>query len=222
MLDYRDYPELSAEFVARHPMDDPRFEPWLEAWYGRPSEEPEDGTIAYQDGETATLFTARAWSLGAELTRRFPLESVGRRVWEQNGDVDWYASLREGGRVVWDATHELYASVFEPNADHSLGHLSEGEGRFQGAVYMFWDSACWYAGASSATDRQRKAFLGICERALESSKASVQESALHGLGHATPSMPEAKRAIERFLKDGKPRRKELRRYAAAALENEIN
>lgn len=221
MLDYRDYPELSAEFVAAHPMDDPRFEPWLEAWYGEHRDEPEPGSVAYQDEETAMLFIARAWMMGPELTNRFPLQAIGSTIWGQHNDIEWYAPLDGGGRLMWDATYQLYTSIFEPNANQSLGHLSEGSGDFQGAIYMFWDSARWYAGAPGATDSQRNHFMRICKRALASPKASLQESALHGLGHATMYMAEAGREIGRFLHEGKPRRPELRRYAEVALTGMI-
>ena len=228
MLNYRDYPELSAEFVARHPVDDPRFEPWLEAWYGAPvADKPWDmqfdETIGYPTGNgTFELFVARAWWMGLDLAERFTTEQIGQVLWEQHGTIDWYEPLSSGGRILWSAAHNLYATIFDAYANHSLGHLSETTGHFQGAIYMFWDVAAWYAGAEDATDAQRTAFLHICERALDSPKASVQESGLHGLGHATMYMPEAKRAIERFLLKGKPRRKELRKYAEAALGGEIN
>jgi len=219
VLDYRSYPELSDQFLKAHPLDDPRFEEWLEATYSeQATSDHEDGF--YPDERIITLWIARSWMMGSELTNRFSLEAIGEAIWSQQDEIGWYASPSNGGRIIWDATAQLYTNVFEPNADRTLGHLSEGNSRFQGALYMFWDSARWYAGPES-TEGQRRSFLSICERALFSRQASVQESALHGLGHASDDMPEAKQAIQRFLRKGKARRPEIRTYAESALKGSI-
>ena len=169
---------------------DSRFESWLQAWFGaEPTEpvlfDPSDQTPEIAShGETFALFVARAWMQGGSLLHRYPAEAIGQAVYGQLAFLDWNLSSERGGQLVWDAALTLYTEVFEPCADDRLGHLSENRGAMTSALFMFWDIARW--GVDRSEDFQRRAFLGIVERALASPKAAVQESALHGIGEYTP------------------------------------
>ena len=231
VLNLRDYPELSAAFLARHPADDPRFEPWLEAWYGTPVvenelfREPEDDGLG-DDRETFTVFAALSWSLGGALFERFSPGQVGETVWSLQNLLPWPTKPEEGERLMWDAVEILFEEAFSPYALDALCHLSEPNPEVGGALYMFWDVAHWRP--HRATEFGRDAFLRHIERGLASSKAAMQESAIHGIGEYTPyngegtgAIPEAAALARRFIAEGVTSRPELFDYADKAARGMV-
>jgi len=212
--------------------EDSRFESWLQAWFeAEPAEpvlfDPSDQTPEIAPyGETFALFVARSWMQGGALLRRYPAEAIGQAVYGQLAYLHWNLSSERGGRLVWDAALTLYTEVFEPCADDRLAHLSEPGGAMASALFMFWDLARWRIDRSE--DFQRRAFLGILERALASPKAAVQESALHGIGEYTPwdgegegALPEASALARTFIRHGTTTRPELFAYAGRAATGKV-
>jgi len=156
----------------------------------------------------------RSWS-DPKLKEKASAEQIGQAVWEILNEVYWQ------GTDIFDAAAILFRETLEPLASNDLGHLNEGEAHLDSAVYMFWDIAIWYAGRKDATQDQIQKFLEICSDCLKSPKASIQESALHGLGHSVMHIDSAKRAIDEYIESERFAHPRLKVYANRAREGEV-
>lgn len=67
-------------------------------------------------------------------------------------------------------------------------------------------------------------FLAICRQCLASRKAAIQESAIHGLGHAIGiigSLKEARVLLDNYIRSANFARPELLSYAKQAREGRV-
>ena len=229
MLRFRDYPELSADFLARHRMDDPRFEPWLMAWYDAPVAEdfwlraPED-SLFDTDKETFRVFVARSWSMGRLLFERFPVDKIGQTVRSLASQFKIPTRPERGERMAWDAVATLFDEVFEPFADDALGHLSEPSTELGGALYMFWD----VVGVAARGRRPRRGARPFSasspmvspppRRRSKSPLSTGSARSQPWNGEGAVVLPEAVRLAQRFAEGGTTARPELRDYARRARD----
>lgn len=72
----------------------------------------------------------------------------------------------------------------------------------------------------------KKHCLEVFDYCLKSQKATMQESALHGIGHSKWRMPlyaeELQAMAEDYLKSGRVARPELVKFAKAAIRFDVN
>src|SRR5262249_31399709 len=108
----------------------------------------------------------------------------------------------------------LYRDCFARRCSPSLAHLSEPGGPLNGFCYMLWDV--------SPLTSWNAVVLEVMEDALDVPHDACIESALHGLGHRYFGDKERVPAIiDRFLGRATGLRPELRAYAQAARQGEI-
>ena len=154
----------------------------------------------------------RSWS-EPHLKEKASAEQIGQAVWEILNEVDWQ------GTEIFDAATILFRETLEPLASHRLAN--ESHDHLDVATFMFWDIARWYADKKAATEEQIRSFVALCSECLKSPKASIQESALHGLGHAVMYIDTAKLAIDDYIEAGQFARPELKAYAKDARRGMI-
>jgi len=205
-------------------LEDPAYVLWRNAVYRGGADTYNRHLYGAQDrhgvGGLESFYIARSWHEGEWLAAECASRRIGQVVWQACSSYDFYTDESQGGRFLWEAIFSLYKKVFEPLGNDRLGHLSEKMGRLGGITYMFWDAATWRPRPPFPT-YQTGAFLTICQWALASPKAAVQESALHGLGHAARGMPESAQLCADFARNGGTSRSELRRYAAFAQQGMV-
>ena len=140
---------------------------------------------------------------------------IGRALWFILYEVNWTVEMYQAAKILFRETIERLAS-------DALGHIGEPGDDFDSTLFMFWDSTGWYSDKSRPPDPERVgAFVDICRFCLNSEKASMQESALHGLGHNATYSKTMREEIEQYLRRNRPARKELIAYAKNARRGMI-
>jgi hypothetical protein len=128
----------------------------------------------------------------------------------------------------WQALITLFSVVFEPYVGQFLGHCSERhptQSKLHADCYMWWDVSPYYPESQYATDDDHGYFLATCAHCLRSDQGAIQESALHGLGHALGvsrllAQP-VHDLIDEYLTSGRIARKELIGYAKRARRGRV-
>ena len=94
------------------------------------------------------------------------------------------------------------------------------------AVFMWWDSLCydWHSGNRNrdlgGDDlKLQDVFFVTLSRVLFIDSETCQKSALHGLGHL--HHPDTKQLVDRYLQENPGLSEDLRTYAVAAAQFEI-
>ena len=210
------------------------FEEWLNAKFGGDPPEkawrhkwnqPPDH---FETRPTYAEYVVRTWEdpLGT-LVSRFTPQQIGVALWDEHRvflDVRLPQALR---MRAWNALPNLFTQVFGRLGSEVLGHCSERIAEthsLDSACYMWWDIGTYLPDSPLMTQADEDAFSSVCEACLRFSHAGVQESALHGLGHALMCRRAKKRwqaLIDQFLENGLARRPELVRYAKQARRGAI-
>ena len=195
--------------------EDLKYESFFRHLYLAPPSKSMDFTVDY-DGPQEGLgeMIIKSWR-DADLRHKATPDQIGRALWESHGNFSWNLETFEAAKV-------LFRETLDPLASDRLGHQNECANKFDGALYMFWDSATWYASRSDPPDQPEiGAFIEICQFCLDSEKAGMQESALHGLGHNAYDCKAIREVIVQYLRQNRPARKELIAYAKNARRGMI-
>lgn len=161
------------------------------------------------------------------LISRFSLDEIGESMWrEEHVYMDPLLPRNLRDRA-WKALSNLFQSLFEPLVSDKLGHLGESAlatEKIDGACYMWWDVSPYFPGSPYAEPADDAAFLSVCRQCLYSSRPAIQESAIHGLGHAlgtsSPLRPAAK-LLDGYIRSRITARRELVSYAKLARKGMI-
>ncbi|MCE9558832.1 MAG: hypothetical protein K8R88_07750 [Armatimonadetes bacterium] len=209
------------------------FEDWLQMKYGNPAPGEDfvydDNWPGDEDDTKPTYaeYTVWTWEEPEILVSKFSLDQIGNTFWHEE---DIYVDLdlpRELRNRAWSALPTLFRELFARYCSPVLGHLNEsdkGTQRLDGACYMWWDKSMYYPKSPRVTDEDNDAFLKVCELCLEIPHPTVQESALHGLGHAQRYRQVTSRVeaiIDHFLSQGNITRVELVKYAKSARTGSV-
>lgn len=209
------------------------FENWLQLALSGEGTKVEDAVLmGSADPEVRPAYAEYVlwtWENPAEiLLARFDLERIAEFL--RPGDQIYMdpglpRSLRNRA---WLALGNVFHRIFEPNVGNYLSHRNESAPACKAlheVCYMWWDVSYYYPGSSAAEEDDHRAFLALCSRCLQSPSAAVQESALHGLGHAVSGTkwiePPVHKMIDAYLSSGKVGRKELVGYARRARRGSV-
>lgn len=202
--------------------------------------------FAYSSDEQSVLelHSGRAWDFVARdayaeylirswedpqrwLLDRYSLKQIGTGLWRTPhvyANHDLPRELRLRG---WVALRTLFRKVFTPLVSDSLAIMNELEmpaDELNMICYMWWDMASFHYRKEGADDIDRSHFLALCRECLFSPRPVLQESAIHGLGHACSweqSFPPARELLEEYLIADVAARPELVAYAREVLTGEI-
>lgn len=209
------------------------FEAWVDAVF-----DPGNGTIntwptdqETDDARDAYVrHTIRLWSSAPTiLLPKYDFNRIGAGL-----DILTFEHVQVSREVTrqlrndaWLALGSLFFELFEPYVSDSLGILSESHpttAKLNGTCYMWWDVDHPYPGRNGIEQDDLQYFLNLCGRCLRSPKPAIQESAIHGLGHALEgcdwNWPDASELLKRFLDEGLASRPELIAYAMRPIERE--
>ena len=208
-----------------YPSDRPvlSFEEWLDIRTGKgeATEIPNHLELDhFETRPTYAEYVVRTWEdpIGL-LVGKGSLNQLGEtlyREWAVNTDTRLSSPLRDRA---WQAFPNLFTRIFAQYCSPVLGHLSESNPtteRLDAACYMWWE-VHWIP-----YDDER--FFRLMETCLATSHPAVQESALHGLGHAEydkSARRHVHRIIDRFLQSNNAARPELVRYAKSARRGHV-
>jgi hypothetical protein len=157
---------------------------------------------------------------------RFDLQQIGRTMRDESHPYG-NARLPKELRVrAWNALSCLFRDLFEPCTSGVLCHKNERSETpdLDGACYMWWDVSPYFPGSPKMDQEDNKYFLSICEQCLKSPNATMQESAIHGLGHALgvpERLKEAATLLNGYLESDRFPRRELTKYAKKARHGRI-
>ena len=200
------------------------FEQWLDAKYLFDWKSVDENLAKerehFETRNTYAEYVVRTWEDPKRwLLDRLPLEAIGKTL-QHEGHVYVNNLLpRELRDRAWQALSVLFKELFEPHTSGKLGHKNERLTDLDIACYMWWEQSPYFPGSPAVTEQDNKFFLGICDQCLRSPNASLQESALHGLGHSigiTNPLLASRDLINAFLKENRAARKELISYAKRA------
>ncbi|MEQ1822776.1 MAG: hypothetical protein ABL949_09710 [Fimbriimonadaceae bacterium] len=198
---------------------------WLETRYsgGGPTHDDHFETRA-----TYAEYVVLTWERPTEfLTTRFTLDQIGEVMMRERHVYGSAQLPRELRNRAWRALSPLCGELFAPNVSDSLSHRNEsakGTARLDGACYMWWDVSPFYPGNRSMTPVDSAFFVSICRECLASPKAAIQESAIHGLGHAvgiSEPLIEARTALDDYIREANFARPELLQYAKRARKGRV-
>jgi hypothetical protein len=201
------------------------FEEWLQKSY-------EGGEFCVEDHfetrATYAEYVVLTWEDPAgTLLRNFDLHQIGSGMRRQpHVFMDGYLPRRLRNRA-WIALDILFIELFEKHCSNILSHCNESVRETKGldvACYMWWDISPYFPSFPGVEAVDNALFLAVCKRCLRSSNAAVQESALHGLGHAVGYFRRweaAGKLIDGFINGGWATRPELVRYAYSARKGKI-
>jgi hypothetical protein len=139
-----------------------------------------------------------------------------------SGDPGWlYARVVpvDARQRCIQAIHELFTSLFARRCAPVLSHIDEpGALPLNGVCYMWWDTfPCFALPDDPDFDRLQQATLAVMRKTLALDSIACQEGALHGLGHSARAHPQEVGAIiDEFLRDPRPKREVLVKYARSA------
>ncbi len=209
------------------------FEDWLDRKFGQP---PSDQHWPHTWYRPADHFETRAtyaeyvvWTWEdpiGPLADRFSVAQIGTALLGEH-HVNADPRLPIGLRIrAWRALQALYLDLFAKLCSGCLGHKSEHSSEtacLDAACYMCWDVDRFQAGTTDDHHEDDLFFevIGLC---LKSRNATVQESALHRLGHVhiyREARGRVAKAIGDFLSSGLVARPELVRYARRARRGRI-
>ncbi len=210
------------------------FDEWLVLKFGQPVpkyvwqydwDEPEDH---FETRATFAEYVVWTWEDPIEtLVERFSISQIGAALWKEHHvyvDTSLPFELR---MQAWRALPTLFLKLFDKQCSPTLGHLSESvpsTENLDSACYMWWDICPYYGGRSDLTKSDHDEFFGVIEACLQCKNPAVQESALHGLGHAEiykETRYIVHQMIDLFLSKNWASRKELIRYAKQARKGRI-
>ena len=194
---------------------DLKYESFFRHLYLAPPSKSMDFTVDY-DGPQEGLgeMIIKSWR-DADLRHNATPDQIGRAIWFSLGELEWRLETFEAAKI-------LFRETMEPLSSNRLGHRNESDNELDGVLYMFWDIATWYADQPHAsTPECIDAFIEICRFCLNSEKAGMKESALHGLGHNATYSREIVDEIDKFLLRNEPARSELIVYARNARRGMI-
>lgn len=202
------------------------FEEWLDLKYGDPGH---NTCLNYEfdgppdrDDTRATYAEYTVWTWEdpvALLVGKYPLNQIGAAMWHEPMVCDDGRLPQELRDRAWVAIHNLFRGLFGKYCSPVLSHLDESNPQsdeLDGACYMWWHLK------STPYDDPR--FFYLLEDCLESGHPALQESALHGLGHAEYDLsarPHVRRIIDRFLQSNWAARPELVPYAKCARRGQV-
>ena len=111
----------------------------------------------------------------------------------------------------------LYRNYFD---GHCMGAVRDiGNDRSDGPMgyvcYMFWDVFALHPG--NGTPAMISAAIDVMRAALGSHNDNSLASAVHGLGHWAPDVPEAVITLQRWLQDPTTNNRKVLRYARDAM-----
>lgn len=210
------------------------FDVWLDKKYAHISpeneplfewDEPEDH---FETRAAIAEYVVWTWEQPKELLLdRYTLSQIGSAL---RNEHHVYADARLPDALrnrAWAALYSLFDHLFAKVCSSALGHLGERQSEatlLDGACYMWWEVSLYSPDAERFTSADHEAFLRFTEWCLRSASPVIQESALHGLGHAVWSF-KMKRIIERlidaFLEENLAARPELVEYALDARRGRV-
>lgn len=161
------------------------------------------------------------------LVERYDANTIGRWL-QQVGHP--YASIGlpyEFRMRFWTALGTLFQDCFQPLVSDALVHRSETNAATKDldqACYMWWEASPYYPSLPGLMTEDHERFLDVCRLCLNSGKAALQESALHGLGHALGidrPLLAARDVVDEFLRPGSFARPELLKYAKRARAGSV-
>lgn len=161
------------------------------------------------------------------LTSSFTLERIGA-VMQREHHV--YVNMRLPSALrmrAWAALTTLFRELFDRHCSTSLRSLSSMRSPTKGldtACYMWWEYSPYYPEMKGAAAEDHEQFFAFCANCLAMANPAVQESALHGLGHAQKHKPTGKQVesiIDAFLSGGADVRPDVVRYARSARQGRV-
>jgi hypothetical protein len=199
------------------------YDNWLDYWFGgaadgRPGGIPIDPLIA--NGHALRMFTHAREDLGY-----FSDEEIGGGLWPLIGDDEIYLtwpdiSVEQRESCLFAMT-DLFRDLFAVRCKPILSHRATSDdhpGALNTACYMWWEFTTHIAWPGDpARERMFEAMWRVMEETLDIPHVAVQESALHGLGHATHvDHPRVEAIIDRWTARHHDLDEGLAAYARAA------
>ncbi len=196
---------------------------WLDCRYLEScnmAQDIEHSVLGYIEYEVWTYEDPKSWLLD-----RYALDQIGHGL---NEPVSLFLPMIpvELKQRSLKGMLNIFELIFEPNLQNELGHLNEinEEMPLASACYMWWEYSNFYVDDSNK-DEYRNECLRLYEYCLKSSKAALQESALHGIGHAPwtmkPLLNDLHQLVLDYLKSSLVPRPELAIYAEIALKGAV-
>jgi len=207
------------------------FEEWVRYVFDRPSDfdrYSDDGDLNWEQKADVPIicrYVTDLFSRSGELLAPYSDDQIGSAldhlfcVSGNHMAIRFSKHVQLADRVAMiRAIESLYRRVFAVRCSNGLAHLDQIQRRrLDGAVYMLWDYQMILSLEGSDVDAVNLATIDVLERVLTIDNAIVQESAIHGLGHARHDYSDRADAIlKNWIATGLAARPELIAYAERA------
>jgi len=192
---------------------------WLKCVFER-----QDDKECLFDSLTINNYLLRLCQESQNLYPKYSFEQLDKGTWFAFGVVSGYwhdaidKNVPDEKRVnLYQSLFTYYENVFQKYCTHFYGHQDWGPEKpnpLNSSCYMFWDMDTKECPAYKGDVLLTNEIFNLLERILDIESPACQESALHGLGHLIDDHKErATSIIERYLKNEKPKTKDLEKYA---------